>query len=86
MTIGWNFLVLNGQLLYKNLLDGQFPRLIYNRQGYCFFNQFNNGCWSGYIFKARDKILARNENQREKRQQQQKQQKTNKNKHLKKAQ
>ena len=84
MTIGWNFLVLNWQLLYKNLLDGQFPWVIYNRQSYCSYNQFNNGCRSGYIFTARDKILARDENQREKRQQQQKQRKTNKNKHLKK--
>ena len=85
MTNGWNFLVLNWQLLYKNLLDGQFPWVIYSRQSYCSYNQFNNGCRSGYIFTARDKLLARNENQREKRQHQQKQRKTNKNKHLKKT-
>ena len=65
MTIGWNLLVLNWQLLYKNLLNGQFPWVIYNRQSYCSYNQFNNGCRSGYIFNARDKILAINENQRD---------------------
>ena len=45
---------------------------------------FNNGCRSGCMLIARDKISARNENQKEKRQQQQKQQ-TNENKHFKKT-
>ena len=53
---------------------------------YCSYNQFSKGCLSGCIFTARDKILARNEKEREKRQEQHKQRKTNKNKHLKKTQ
>ena len=52
MTIGWNLLVLNWQLPYKNLLDGQFPWVIYNRQSYCSYNHIHNGCRSGYIFKT----------------------------------
>ena len=46
---------------------------------------FNNGCRSGCMVIARDKISARNENQKEKRQQQQKQQQKNENKHFKKT-
>ena len=65
MTTGWNLLVLNWQLLYKNLLDWQFPWVIYNLQSYCSYNQFNSGCRSGYIFNARGNILARYENQRD---------------------
>ena len=37
---------------------------------YYSYNQFNSGCRCGCIFTARDKILARNENESEKRKQQ----------------
>ena len=50
MIIGWIVLVLKWQMFYENLLDGQFPWVIYNRQSYCSYNQFNNDCRSGYIF------------------------------------